>query len=102
MQIQRVHDEHIQFNSVGRPHVAPSNVRVEPQESLKNRSSEATSLRPTADSQEINSLINQLHLVPDPDVAVVQLAQARYRSGELLTRGTAKFVATSILRDFSL
>ncbi len=101
MQIRKIHDEHSQFQTSGQPHLNPSPEALGKRTSATQNAANAGILQESSGSDEITSLIAELRQLSENDEATVQLAQERFRSGELLTREAAEFVATSLLNDFN-
>lgn len=100
MHIQRHHEEH-------HPFPKPGHLNLRQNDSVGNRrqSSAQTGQEPASaaglmNSKEVEQLVQQMRELSPIDEAEVQLAQARFQSGELLTREAAELVATSLLRDF--
>lgn len=101
MQIRKIHDEHYQFKTAGQPHLASSRTAAENRSSAAQSTANSTNSQSTTGSGEITALLKDLHQISETDEAAVQLAHKRFRSGELLTREAAEFVATSLIEDFN-
>lgn len=101
MQIRKIHDEHYRFQTSGQPHLNPSQEASGKRTSATQSSVNAGNLRDTPGSEEVAGLLAELRQLSGTDEATIQLSEERFRSGELLTREAAEFVATSLLNDFN-
>ncbi len=100
MHIRRIQDDPHPFPTSGGPHAVLSNGRAGESESVEKSRPNVVSSPSKTSTEEISYLLDELHLLPDQNDDALQLARARYQSGELFTREAAESTAISSLRDF--
>ena len=100
MHIRRIQNDAHPFPTAGGPHSVQSNGRSGESESVEKSRPNAVSSPSGTTTEEVSYLLDRLRLLPAPNDDALQLAKARFESGELFTREAAESSAISSLRDF--
>ena len=100
MQIQKIHDDQHPYSPPTGPHAPPtSGIPTEQEIAQTPKKTADVPLSGVADT-DIAELIEKLRELPELDAEVIQLAQARFESGQLISREAAELVASSPLKEF--